>query len=206
MRRESVTHILAAGIGALFWIAAILLPSVPQAMAQSSLMPHFKHGALANPVAAEVREAYLAGRDVNRELQCLALNVYWEARGEPVDGRYAVAAVTLNRVINDSFPDSICGVVKQGVSLGRNRCQFSWACDRRGDRPRDGDAWEDAKDVAYSVLFRDHPDPTDGALYFHAKRVRPKWSRTMVKVGRIGSHVYYRQPMNVENDYDRNRS
>jgi spore germination cell wall hydrolase CwlJ-like protein len=157
-------------------------------------------------VAAEVRDIALRRRDLDREFECLALNVYFESRGEPLAGQYAVAAVTLNRVVHPGFPDSICQVVMQGVELGHNRCQFSWVCDRHGNRPRDDDAWENAKRVAFTALFLDQPDPTGGALYFHTAWVRPNWSRIMLKVARIGGHLFYREPVSAENAIDRSAS
>ncbi|MBL8667693.1 MAG: cell wall hydrolase [Rhodospirillales bacterium] len=186
MGRSVVTTVTGAVIGALFWAAALLLPPISQAHAQAAAIG--THGA-----AAMVREAVLADGTTDQELECLARNVYFEARGEPMTGKYAVAAVTLNRVVDVNFPSTICQVVYQGVGLGANMCQFSWACDRYSDRPRDAKSWELAKQVAYNALFLDRPDPTGGALYFHTTRVRPTWSRTMVKVGIIGAHVFYRQ-------------
>lgn len=194
MRRSVVKQLMCTGIGAALWAAALLLPVTPPARAQSGLLPHVGAETPAESgVAAMVREALLAEGTVQREFECLAKNVYFEARGEPLTGKYAVAAVTLNRVVSSRFPDGICKVVYQGASQGRRDCQFSWACDRYSDRPRDANAWEIAKQVAYNTLFLDKPDPTDGAHYFHAAWVRPNWSRTMVKVGRIGGHVFYRQ-------------
>ena len=184
MGRSVVTTVTGAVIGALFWAAALLLPPMSQAHAQT---------AAASGAAAMVREAVVADGTTDRELECLARNVYFEARGEPMSGKYAVAAVTMNRVVDPNFPSTICQVVYQGVGLGQNMCQFSWACDRYSDRPRDAKAWEIARQVAYNALFLDRPDPTGGALYFHTTRVRPVWSRTMVKVGVIGAHVFYRQ-------------
>lgn len=209
MRRASATHLISAAIGAVFWAAAILLPQSQPALAQWVGIPHQLSQPAAepaNPAAAYVRDVIHERSDPARELECLALNVYWEARGESPKGQSAVAAVTLNRVAHSAFPDSICQVVRQGVRYGLNRCQFSWACDRYADRPRDGDAWADAKEVAFRVLYMDEPDPTQGALYFHATRVRPNWSRSMVKVARIGRHIYYREPMSAENDWERTRS
>ena len=206
MRRASVTQMTIAAIGALLWATAMLLPRPPEARAQSALMPHFDAGGAVNPVAAEVRDIVLQNRNVDREFECLALNVYFESRGEPLAGQYAVAAVTLNRVVHPAFPHSICQVVMQGSELGRNRCQFSWVCDRYGNRPRDNDAWENAKQVAFTTLFLDQPDPTGGALYFHTAWVRPNWSRIMLKVGRIGGHLFYREPVSAENAIDRSAS
>jgi spore germination cell wall hydrolase CwlJ-like protein len=206
MRRGSVTQITIAAIGTLLWAAAMLLPRPPEARAQSALVPHFDAGGAVNPVAAEVRDIILQNRTVDREFECLALNVYFESRGEPLAGQYAVAAVTLNRVVHPAFPDSICQVVMQGAELGRNKCQFSWVCDRYGDRPRNDGAWERAKQVAFTTLFLDQPDPTGGALYFHTMWVRPNWSRIMLKVGRIGGHMFYREPVSADNESSRSPS
>ena len=204
MGRASVTQIKIAAIGAILWAAAMLLP-IPQARAQSPLVPHFDAGAV-NPVAAEVRDVILRNRNLDREFECLALNVYFESRGEPLAGQYAVAAVTLNRVVHPAFPDSICQVVMQGAELGQNKCQFSWVCDRHGDRPRAKAAWEMAKHVAFKTLFLDRPDPTAGAIYFHATWVRPNWSQEMLKVGHIGGHVFYRDPVSAGNQLSRSPS
>jgi spore germination cell wall hydrolase CwlJ-like protein len=206
MRRGSVTPITSAGIGAIFWAVATLLPTAPEARAQSALMPHFEVGGSANPVAAEVRDMLIKRRNLDKELECLALNVYFESRGEPMAGQYAVASVTLNRVMHPTFPDSICGVVMQGAEMGRNRCQFSWVCDRYGNQPRSDAAWERAKQVAFATLFLDQPDPTGGAIYFHSTWVRPNWSRIMLKVGRIGGHLFYREPVSADNESSRSPS
>ncbi len=200
MRRARTPGWTWAGLHAVLLGAAMLLPSAPKAHAQAALFPHIMH-APANPAAQVARKMALAA-DLGREVECLALNVYFEARGEPPAGRLAVAAVTLNRVASPDFPDTICQVVLQGSEYGRHRCQFSWACDRYSDRPRDTAAWRQAQQVAYDALFYDQPDPTDGSLYFHATRVRPSWSRTKVRVGQIGQHVYYRQPTTVAEDSD----
>ena len=206
MRRGSVTQITIATIGALLWAAAILLPAPPEARAQSALAPQLDVRGAGNPVAAEVRDMVLRRRNLDGEFECLALNIYFESRGEPLIGQYAVAAVTLNRVVHPGFPDSICQVVMQGAELGRNRCQFSWVCDGYGNRPRQDGAWEKARQVAFATLFLDQPDPTGGALYFHVAWVRPNWSRVMVEVGRIGGHLFYREPVSAENEVDRWRS
>ena len=193
MRRSVATKMACARVGAALWVAALLPSGVHEAKAQTSLLPHLdSQPASGTGVAGMVRDALLAEGTVDREFECLALNVYFEARGEPLVGKYAVASVTLNRVVSPSFPDSICKVVYQGAGHGRRDCQFSWACDRYSDRPRDPGAWEVAKQVAYNALFLDKPDPTGGAHYFHASWARPNWSRTMVMVGRIGGHVFYR--------------
>jgi spore germination cell wall hydrolase CwlJ-like protein len=131
--------------------------------------------------------------DSERELDCLALNTYWEARSEPAAGQMAVAAVVLNRVANPAFPDTICDVVMQGAEHGRHRCQFSWHCDGRDDTPRNTAAWEKALMVARLVLSGGQDDPNRGALWYHADHVRPDWSRKMAVIARIGHHLFYRQ-------------
>ena len=128
-----------------------------------------------------------------RELDCLALNVYWEARSEPAAGQIAVAAVVLNRVANPGFPDNICGVVMQGAEHGRHRCQFSWHCDGLDDTPRNPAAWEKALMVARLVLSGGQDDPSGGALWYHADHVQPDWSHKLAMIARIGHHLFYRQ-------------
>ncbi|MBI5162465.1 MAG: cell wall hydrolase [Magnetospirillum sp.] len=124
------------------------------------------------------------------EMQCLALNVYFEARGEPESGRVAVAHVTLNRVATAPFPETICGVVRQGGTAAP--CQFQWYCDGHPDRPRDEAAWQQSLKAAVRALAGGR-DPTGGALYFHHVDVHPAWaakrySQTVV----IGRHVFFR--------------
>jgi spore germination cell wall hydrolase CwlJ-like protein len=134
------------------------------------------------------------GEDLRAELRCLALNVYWEARSETPLGRLAVASVTLNRVANRNFPNTICEVVLQGQEQGLHRCQFSWVCDRRGNEPGDDAAWRDAELVAFAALFLNLPDPTRGALWYHADYVSPPWADSMAQAMRIGRHLFYRGP------------
>jgi spore germination cell wall hydrolase CwlJ-like protein len=128
---------------------------------------------------------------VDAELRCLALNIYHEARSEPERGQQAVAAVTLNRVKSQAFPGSVCAVVKQGGEK-RNRCQFSWWCDGRSDKPTETAAWERALELGRESLLGLREDPTSGALYYHADHVRPRWSRTFQRTARIGDHIFYR--------------
>lgn len=124
------------------------------------------------------------------ELECLAQNIYFEARGEPEPGRVAVAHVTLNRVGAASFPDSICGVVRQG---GRERpCQFEWYCNDKPNVPSDSVAWLDAQAIAYRVLSGTEPDPTKGALYFHHISLQPGWASARLGATTIGRHIFFR--------------
>ncbi|WP_454848373.1 cell wall hydrolase [Rhizobium binxianense] len=127
-----------------------------------------------------------------REQQCLASGIYFEARGELVKGQAAVAQVILNRVRNPAYPKTICGVVYQNEDW-RNRCQFSFACDNIKDRVNSQYHWRVAREVAMAVTAGKIWLPQVGsATHYHAVYVRPKWARTMEKVGRIGLHVFYR--------------
>ena len=125
-------------------------------------------------------------------LTCLALNVYYEARSEPMDGQYAVAHVVLNRVADDSFPDDACKVVKQGYHKGRHRCQFSWYCDGKSDKPKDNMSWIVAQVVAYNTLYGYHKDNTHGATHYHATYVNPWWRKHYDKTVAHGSHIFYK--------------
>lgn len=126
--------------------------------------------------------------------QCLALNVYWEARSEPELGQRAVAAVTLNRVKSEAFPNDVCSVVRQGGER-RNHCQFSWWCDGKNDDPNDTKAWDNAQRIAQAALIdrnnQQIDDPTHGALFYHATYVKPTWAERMVKTKRIGQHIFF---------------
>lgn len=149
----------------------------------------------AEPVQSRLPEGSpvpaLSGSDRKRAEQCLALNIYHEARSESVAGQNAVAAVTLNRVASKSFPNSVCKVVKQGGKR-RNKCQFSWWCDNKSDKPQEQGAWERALELSRKALKGKIPDPTNGALFYHAKYVKPRWSRTFKRTSRIGQHVFYK--------------
>lgn len=138
------------------------------------------------------------------QLECLALNVYHEARGESIDGQVAVSQVVMNRVNSKRFPNSICEVVYQGqvstwymetkgeVVPLRDRCQFSWWCDGRSDAPRDMRAWGQALTVAASVMRNEYPDIVQGAMWYHANYVNPGWRHSMVKIAVVGDHQFYR--------------
>jgi spore germination cell wall hydrolase CwlJ-like protein len=132
------------------------------------------------------------------EVQCMALNVYYEARGSNLADKAAVADVVLNRVNDSRYPNTVCGVVKQGLqdangNMLRNKCQFSWYCDGKHDRPQDEDRWVEAQSIAWNIVeenkFR---GITEGATHYHATYVNPRWAKTLQLVGRIGAHIFYR--------------
>lgn len=142
------------------------------------------------PDASLIPEPVVHGEPHSQALACLAMNIYWEARSEKPDGQMAVAAVTLNRVGHEEFPDTVCGVVKQGGER-RNQCQFSWWCDGRKDIPDDPAAWHRARLIARNALEGKLADPTAGALYYHAAYVTPLWADGKKRTARIGRHVFY---------------
>lgn len=119
----------------------------------------------------------------NADLQCLAENVYYEARGEPLVGQYAVAEVTMNRVRSPDFPNSVCAVVHA-------RGAFSWTL--TGEvRPPHGYEWRRARAVAGTVYDSQEAPLVAGALYYHATYVSPDWAPTRSRVAHIGKHLFY---------------
>jgi spore germination cell wall hydrolase CwlJ-like protein len=128
-----------------------------------------------------------------RQLDCLALNIYREAGYEPFEGKVAVAQVTMNRVTDGRFGKDVCGVVYQkNVIMERVVCQFSWACDSAArTRPVNKEAYDESYAVAKKVLLEGFKlDVLKDALYYHATYVNPKWN--LEKIGKIGQHIFYR--------------
>ena len=132
-----------------------------------------------------------AAGDVSEALECLALTIYFEARGEPLEGKLAVGHVVMNRALHPDFPQNVCKVVRQGGAK-RYRCQFTWWCDGRSDRPREAEAWEQSKALARQVFWETTADPTGGALWYHADYVRPAWQDKLSPGPKIGRHIFYR--------------
>ena len=141
----------------------------------------------------------------DKEVTCMAKNIFFEAAVESTAGKLAVAHVTLNRVDSKHFPSSVCEVVYEGPHYTgangqlypvRDRCQFSWYCDGKGDDPREGSRlWEDAQELAKYVLLRSEelPDITDGALFYHASYINiPNGSNKKKVTTKIDTHIIYR--------------
>lgn len=134
-----------------------------------------------------------AQRERDAAVRCLALNIYHEARGEPLAGQYAVAEVTLNRVRSTRFPDTVCDVVyERRLDPSRRRYvgAFSWT--GQNPRPPYGRPWATARSVAVEVLDGAHHPVVGDALFYHASRVSPAWSVRKVPLASIGDHVFYR--------------
>jgi len=129
-------------------------------------------------------------------LTCLAVAVYFEARGEPLAGQLAVAQVVLNRVVSEKYPDNICDVITQGPTHGGepvlHMCQFSFYCDGRPEDITDEEAWATSKNVANAALVSPL-DVSDGATLYHAVTVFPEWRNRMQVTVRLGQHIFYKQ-------------
>ncbi|MFT3808865.1 MAG: cell wall hydrolase [Micropepsaceae bacterium] len=148
------------------------------------------------PKPAEILTASLKADPIpHDEMTCLAEAVYYEARGESIEGQRAVAEVVLRRTKDHRFPSTVCGVVYQGAHK-RNACQFSFACDGIGHGRRDRLAWKRAVEVAQYETTGDGrlTDSVSGAQYFHTTRVNPPWAKRFIRTARIGTHIFYRQP------------
>ena len=139
------------------------------------------------------------------ETHCLAMNVYHEARNQGTAGQIAVAQVTVNRMIDSRFPNSLCGVVYQGPHKPswkgtgemipvRHKCQFSWYCDGKSDDVYDNEAFNKVYDLTSLMVDGTirFVDITDGATHYHADYVMPSWASTKTKTVEIEDHIFYR--------------
>jgi spore germination cell wall hydrolase CwlJ-like protein len=137
----------------------------------------------------EIKYTHLTS-EAQRQVDCLAENIYHEAAYEPFEGRVAVALVTLNRVNDSRYPNNICSVVKQRVKY---TCQFSWYCES-GKSVKNLTAYTEAKQIALHVYanYEQLKDLTNGALFYHADYVNPKW-RGLEKTVVIGRHIFYKE-------------
>lgn len=135
-----------------------------------------------------------AAKERTREIRCLAENIYFEARGETLQGQYAVAEVTMNRLASPYFPDTICEVVhdtRWDTSRRRMVAHFSWTAFKL--RLESGSpAWKQAMDVATTVYHGYYEPVVPDALFYHATSVQPYWASSKKVVARIGNHVFYR--------------
>jgi hypothetical protein len=124
---------------------------------------------------------------------CLAEALYFEARGESVEGIFAVGEVILNRVRSEAFPDDICDVIYQGTGE-LFRCQFTYSCDGKKEVINEPAAWKRVGKVADLLISGAVPgDLTEGATYYHTKAVKPRWSQVFTRTATIGYHYFYRK-------------
>jgi N-acetylmuramoyl-L-alanine amidase len=159
------------------------------------------------PVKAEVPET-------EPSAECLAMNMYHEARGQGIAGVLAVSFVVFNRVRDKRFPNTVCQVIQQGPTQEswktrkiknlspilrkyypiRNRCQFSWWCDGRSDEIKDTKLYARYLKIANGMIRNEFSliDITDGATFYHADYVKPAWAKTKYRTIEIGDHIFYR--------------
>lgn len=122
---------------------------------------------------------------------CLAAAIYFEARGEPIDGQIAVAEVVVNRVEDSRWPSNVCDVVKQNRYPGTlHRCQFSFYCNGEQEIVTDQRAWATAQEIAEGVLSGELALGVE-ATHYHAITVDPFWSYHYTPLGTIGKHRFY---------------
>ncbi len=128
---------------------------------------------------------------MNRELKCLSEALYFEARGEQLEGQIAVADVIINRKNSNRFPSTICGVVSEG-SHKKHACQFSYNCDGKLELIYDKKTYRRIVKLSSMILNGAFSDVTNGATFFHASEVSPSWSKKFEKTRKIGRHIFYK--------------
>ena len=135
-----------------------------------------------------------------KQVTCLAENIYFEAGHEPLDGKKAVAFVTFNRV-QSGYADDVCGVVKQKTG---QTCQFSWYCDAtftsRSLTIKHTPLYNDILELSTNLFlnFEKMTDVTNGATYYHADYINPGWVK-LQKEKQIGRHIFYKSKRDIIN-------
>ena len=131
-------------------------------------------------------DKFSAGAPLDEQGSCLATAVYFEARGESLEGQLAVARVVINRAVSLKYPPDICGVVKQPA-------QFSFV--RHGAFPwidTNSAAWARAQGIARLALANVVPSVGNDVLWYHASYVDPSWGHRLSRAEKIGAHIFYR--------------
>ena len=132
----------------------------------------------------------------NKQMSCLAEALYFEARGEPIQGQLAVGEVILNRVEDTRYPSSICRVINQGTGR-RFACQFTYTCDGKLETVHERKPYEMALKIAKILMTTHDGKLTRGSTHYHSNYVNPKWSKRFERVAKFGRHIFYRQPLLV---------
>jgi spore germination cell wall hydrolase CwlJ-like protein len=126
-----------------------------------------------------------------KQIKCLTDNLYFEARGEPRNGKIAVVDVVFNRAKSSKFPNTPCEVVYQ---RNRRGCQFSWTCSGRSKAIRNHELYKDLEELTTELYMeRDKAEVTRGATYYHANYVRPRWATSFSRTATFGNHTFYRE-------------
>lgn len=137
------------------------------------------------------------------ELNCMAMNMFFEARNQKSDEAIAaVGYIVLNRMNHHRYPDTVCGVVYQGQKRSgeyvRNKCQFSWVCDGKPpvvnmDNAIESQAWDRVHNIAKAVFHRSIENPIGKSTMYHATYVSPYWKKAYEPVAQVGDHVFYQK-------------
>ena len=137
--------------------------------------------------------------NLENSYHCLASNIYWEARNQSLEGKLAVAQVTLNRVESSKYPNTICGVVTQtryypSGRIDLHSCQFSWYCDGIKDEPIEtwGFSYDESYNLAVNFLEERPTDFTEGSTHYHNTKVNPTWTASLQEVIQIEDHLFYK--------------
>lgn len=139
------------------------------------------------PIPADITRNEQEQVIFDQQITCLAQNIYHEARSETIQGQQAVAFVTINRMLSDKFPDTICKVVHQ-------KNQFSWYWDGKSDAIHNYLAYDIAYVIAENMLenYDAYVDTTGGATFYHANYVTPYWAASFNYTATIGTHIFYK--------------
>jgi spore germination cell wall hydrolase CwlJ-like protein len=127
----------------------------------------------------------------SRAVDCMTAAIYYEAANETPQGQAAVAQVILNRMRHPAYPNTVCGVIFQGQERSTG-CQFSFTCDGAMNRPPSAEGWARAKAVATAALNGSVAADVGMATHYHADYVSPYWAERLVKLRKIGVHIFYR--------------
>lgn len=153
--------------------------------------------AVVNQKFEEVKEekhpSFVTMAQREKEIECLAKNIYYEAGIEPFEGKVAVAQVTINRTKSPHFPKDICGVVyEKNIVYNKVICQFSWYCESHTKvKPIHAETYKESEAVAKKVLLEGYRLSiiSEDVLYYHADYVNPRWKKQ--RVAKIGRHIFY---------------
>tara|TARA_A100001011_G_scaffold59222_1_gene58676 strand:+ start:2716 stop:3363 length:648 start_codon:yes stop_codon:yes gene_type:complete len=203
------------GFAFLYVILQIITLELPE-RDRGDMMPRlFSHGSIENIVlqnetiySVDINKYKMPHEDATKQesIICLAKNAYFEARNQSVLSQIAVSQVVMNRVQSPDFPNTVCGVVYEAqlskwykekmdkeVPL-KHKCQFSWYCDGKADIITDVQSYKIALAVAHQVLSKyTMHDVTDGAVFYHAYYVNPRWAKEKIKTVVHEDHIFYRE-------------
>lgn len=154
-------------------------------LASFALLANSAEANAPKPIIKAVENNVTISNFDKRQIDCIATNIYKEAGNQSLQGKIAVGNVVMNRVQHPKFPKTPCGVIHQ--KSGRT-CQFSWVCQNKSIK--DFKLYSQVRDIAVDVYYDKVPDVTKGALYFHARSVKPNWGKRLTV--RIDDHLFYR--------------